>query len=132
MTPLTSIIIPVHNRLDLTIECLRCIENSTGSESSYETILVDDASSDGTADWARKNFPDIKIITNDVRQNFAHNNNAAAKAANGEFLCLLNNDTIVLAGWLDEMLKVARADERIGVVGNRHITPGSNRLNHGG
>jgi Glycosyl transferase family 2 len=80
----------------------------------------------------RKNFTDIKIITNNARENFAHNNNAAASVANGEFLCLLNNDTIVLAGWLDEMLAVARADERIGVVGNRHITPGTDQLNHGG
>ena len=132
MTPLTSVIIPVHNRLDLTIECLRSIEKLTGSASSYEIILVDDASSDGTSDWVRKNFPDIKIITNDVRQSFAHNNNAAAKAAKGEFLCLLNNDTIVLAGWLDEMLNIARADERVGVVGNRHIDPHSDHLNHGG
>ena len=58
--------------------------------------------------------------------------NAAAGLARGTYLCLLNNDTFVTPGWLAPLVQAARSDPTIGVVGNRHLTPSTGKINHAG
>ncbi|NDC36946.1 MAG: glycosyltransferase, partial [Proteobacteria bacterium] len=129
--PLVSIIIPYHDTLNLTLECIGSIRANTACD--YELILVDDASCPETVK-AIEGVIDhrTQVVRNERRQSFSSNNNAAAKIANGRYLCLLNNDTIVTPGWLESMVAVLEKAPDIGVLGNRHLFPGRPGLHHCG
>ncbi len=78
---LVSVIIPVHNRIDLTIPCLDSIYRYQTDDLPIEIIVIDDASTDDTAQIVRERYPEIKLIQNARRQTFGANMNAAAKLA---------------------------------------------------
>ena len=88
----------------------------TGCESiSFEQIIVDNASTDKTADLIEKNFPEVKLIKNDKNRGFAFPNNQAAKLAQGEFLLFLNPDMRVEEGSLDKMVEWMRSHPDVGL-----------------
>lgn len=126
-----SILIPYHNRADLTAPCLASLARFTEA-SQAEIILVDDASNEPFDPAPLLAGFSWKIIRNEARRSYSENNNAAAALAGGEFLVLLNNDTLVHAGWLDALIAVARATDRLGVLGNKHLFPDSGKLHHCG
>lgn len=138
MNTRVSIIIPVHNCLSLTESCLTSIEKYTPRE-GVEILIVDDASDEEisqaliarTNELTTSGLP-TRIFKNKNRESFSYNNNFAAKHAHGEYLCLLNNDTLVTPGWLEGMLEVAASDSLIAVVGNKHIFPTTELLHHCG
>ncbi len=127
-----SILIPAHNRIDLTAPCLESIYRHADPRLSVEIIVIDDASTDGTAEFIRKRYPDVIVVQNAQRRSFGANINAAAGLARGRYLCILNNDTLVLPNWLAPMMAAADDDPTIGVVGNRHLWPGGDKINHAG
>jgi GT2 family glycosyltransferase/radical SAM superfamily enzyme YgiQ (UPF0313 family)/Tfp pilus assembly protein PilF len=114
---LSSIIIPVFNNLSLTRQCLESISENT--DAPHEIIVVDNGSSDGTREYLQglEAAGWVRVITNRNNQGFAKASNQGAKAARGEYLVFLNNDTIVQPGWLPELVACARKDEQIGAVG---------------
>jgi GT2 family glycosyltransferase/glycosyltransferase involved in cell wall biosynthesis len=130
--PCVSILIPVHNRLDLTRACIDSVFATAETSITFEILVIDDNSTDGTAEHLKALGTRIRTIRNDTRGCFGHNINLAAPLARGEYLCLLNNDTLVTVGWLTKLVAAARRDAAIGIVGNRHLTPGTNLLNHAG
>jgi GT2 family glycosyltransferase len=130
--PSSSILIPVHNRLDLTKACLESVFETAEKSTSFEIIVIDDHSTDGTAEYLQALGPRVRTISNDTRKCFAENINSAAPLARGEYLCFLNNDTLVTTGWLQKLLAAARSDPAIAVVGNRHLTPGTELIDHAG
>src|SRR2546426_5115730 len=77
--------------------------SSLGKQSvdAYETILIDNASQDGSADFVRRNFPRVRVIESKTNLGFAGGNNLAAKEATGDVLVFLNDDTEVDPGWLE-------------------------------
>lgn len=99
-----SIVIPLYNQLKYTKLCLESL-HSTLTELP-ETILVDNASTDGTADYL-KTLGNAKVISNAENLGFAGGCNIGIKAASGEWVVVLNNDVIVAPGWLDGMLDAA-------------------------
>ncbi|MCC8014400.1 MAG: glycosyltransferase [Eubacterium sp.] len=102
--------------------------------SNYEVILIDNASSDGSAEYVEGlNNDKIKIIRNTVNESFSKANNDGAKEAGGEYLLFLNNDIEVTEGWLDEMLEAAFKDENCGCVGAKLVYPEipDDRINKG-
>jgi GT2 family glycosyltransferase len=74
----------------------------------------------------------VKLIRNSERKCYSVNNNKGAEAAGGEYLCLLNNDTRVFPGWLSALCDVATREEKLGVLGHKHIFPGNGLLHHCG
>lgn len=129
-----SIIIPVFNCLDLTRACLASLEKTVPRRVSHEVIIVDDGSTDGSREWFRT-LPTSRYrvhFNNPPRQGYARNNNLGARLARGDVLCLLNNDTVLLPGWLTEMLKVLRAEREAGLVGNIQREPASGLIDHRG
>lgn len=127
-----SIIIPIFNRLDLTRVCLDTLEQTT-RRLRCEVILVDDGSSDGTREFLRGiEGPARRVIFNDRSRGYAANNNAAARLARAPILCLLNNDTALLPGWLEEMLRVLARARAAGCVGNIQREPLSGLIDHVG
>lgn len=114
-TLLTSIVIVTYNKLDYTKSCIESIREHTAPD-SYEIIVVDNQSSDGTASWLREQ-PDIFAIYNDGNAGFPAACNQGIEIANGDAILLLNNDTVVTARWLDNMLIALHSDPQIGAVG---------------
>ncbi|HVU71347.1 MAG TPA: glycosyltransferase, partial [Mycobacteriales bacterium] len=119
--PVASIVIPVHNALELTQRCLGFIANDPAL-TPFEVIVVDDASTDGTAEWLAT-VKGVKVITNESNLGYTQAANVGIAASQGEYVVLLNNDTSPLPGWLDELVALADGDERIGIVGARLLNP---------
>jgi len=116
--PIVSIIIPVCNNKELTQNCIRSIQENS-SNTSFEIIAVENGSMDGAAEMLvnLEREGALRCIANQNNLGFAKACNQGAAAALGEYLVFLNNDTIVMARWLDALVACAARDERIGAVG---------------
>ena len=117
-TPEASIIVLAHNQLEFTRRCVDSVLRNT--EVPFELIVLDNASTDDTPRYLRdlaRQDSRVRPITSDVNAGFAAGNNMALREARGQWLVLLNNDTVVTDGWLSRMIRVARQDVRTGVVG---------------
>jgi GT2 family glycosyltransferase len=117
--PPASIIIVTYNNLTLTQMCLESVFRDTDYP-NYEVIAVDNASHDGTAEWLAEEAtcePRLHVICNADNRGFSGANNQGLRAARGEFLCLLNNDTVVSRGWLSAMIEHLRKTPRVGMIG---------------
>jgi hypothetical protein len=101
-----SIIIVSYNTKEITRNCLKSIYDSTG-KISFEVILVDNDSLDGSPAMVTKEFPQINIISNKDNKGFAKANNQGAKIANGKYLWLLNSDTVLQKNTLQELYTAA-------------------------
>jgi O-antigen biosynthesis protein len=112
--PRVSIVIPVFNQWEYTRQCLESIRQNTPV--NHEVIVVDNASTDATPRSLR-DYPEVRIITNPQNVGFPGAVNQGLRAALGEHLLILNNDTVVTAGWLDRLIAVAESDPSIGIVG---------------
>jgi GT2 family glycosyltransferase len=113
-----SIIIATYNAREILADCLTSIYQNPPSE-PYEIIVVDDASVDATSEMVRNRFPDVRLFTNATNRHYASSINLALKHARGEYLYLLNNDTIMLPSALDDMLGFLRQHPNVGVVGSK-------------
>ncbi|MCH7858185.1 MAG: glycosyltransferase [Candidatus Marinimicrobia bacterium] len=128
---LVTIIVPVKDRVELTRQCFRGIrETVTGI--SYELIMVDNGSTDGTAEFARELGNDIRYIYNEHGVNFSASNNQAAAVARGEYLVFLNNDTLPQPGWLSAMLETHQRHPDVGSVGAKLLYPETDTIQHAG
>lgn len=100
--PAVSIIIPSYNGKHLLERCLPALYTAIekAADPKVEVIVVDDASTDGTEDWLRQKWPDIKVVSMLSNSGFTRATNAGILASRGEWLGLLNNDTRVDENWL--------------------------------
>jgi GT2 family glycosyltransferase len=113
-----SIIIVTFNNLALSRLCLESLLRST-DYSNYEVIVVDNNSSDETRSFLTEISgleKNLKIILNDVNYGFAKANNQGLEISSGDYLVLLNNDTIVPPGWLSRLIRHLQ-DPQVGMVG---------------
>ncbi len=125
-----SILIPLFNRLDLTRACLESLERTAG-RLRYEVILLDDGSTDGTREFlGTLRQPRYRVVLNAQPRGYAANNNHGARLARAPVLCLLNNDTVLLPGWLAPMLRVLRRTAGTACVGNVQREPFSGLIDH--
>lgn len=111
----TSIVILTYNKLEYTQQCIESIRKYTAPE-SYEIIVVDNRSTDGTVEWL-SNQNDIKTILNNDNLGFPKGCNQGIEISTGDNVLLLNNDTIVTHNWLDNLLNCLYSNEKIGAVG---------------
>lgn len=102
--PDISICIVAWNVRDFLKDCLRSIRRAR-PEIDCELLVVDNGSSDGTAALAAEEFPEAVLIPNDRNRGFAAACNQAIRASRGRYLLLLNPDTLVPAGSLEEMVE---------------------------
>jgi glycosyltransferase involved in cell wall biosynthesis len=110
-----SVIIINYNGLKFLENCLDSLRKTKYNQ--FEVILVDNGSSDGSANYIEKNYPWVKVIRLKKNVGFAMGNIIGFKYATGDYIVLLNNDTIVHEDWLKELVKTAEMDEKIGIVG---------------
>ncbi|MCT4597616.1 MAG: glycosyltransferase [Vallitalea sp.] len=111
----TSIIILTYNNLEYTKKCIDSIRKYT-NKNSYELIVVDNHSQDGTVQWL-ENQENIKVIFNNENLDFPKGCNQGIKIAKGDNILLLNNDVVVTHNWLDNMIKCLYSSLIIGAVG---------------
>lgn len=128
--PQVSLIVPVHNRWLLTLNCLRSVLIAHTTV-RCEVLLADDASSDATAELAEKN-PWLRAIRSEQNLGFLENCNHAAQVARGELLVLLNNDTLVGDQWLDRLWTTLQHHPEAGVVGSQVYGPDGTVQESGG
>lgn len=130
--PEISIIIVNYNTKDFIVNCINSIKKS-GIKNSFEIIVVDNGSIDGSVEVLKK-LKGIIFIANKINLGFAKANNQGIKKAKGKYILLLNSDTKVKKGAIDKLLKFAEENVDVGVVGpmllnkNGSIQPSTFRL----
>jgi GT2 family glycosyltransferase len=112
---LISVITVSWNTRDLLRECLRSLVSELDGLDA-EVFLIDNASHDGSAEMVRCQFPEIKLVANASNRGFAAANNQALKTASGEFVLLLNPDTVVHKGAIRTLLQFMQAHPKAGIV----------------
>jgi len=111
-----SIIIVNYNVQGYLRQCIKSI-CANPPHCSFEIIVVDNASSDGSVEMVKNEFPQIRLIANPENVGFARGNNIGFENAHGEFIFILNPDTIVLPGTLDTLIAFLKEHPSAGVVG---------------
>lgn len=119
-----SIIIPTYNTRGLTRECLRTLMESP-PRASYEVIVIDNHSTDGTLEAVGRDFPDIRCLRNPANLGFSKACNRAAKEARGAYLCFLNSDTTHAGPGVDRLVQWFRDHPRTGIAGPELRSPDS-------
>jgi GT2 family glycosyltransferase len=114
--PVVSIVVPVHNQYAVTRRCLAAIAYAP-TRVPYELIVVDDGSSDGSAEALAEEASGVRVIRHDFSRGFNQACCSGVAAARAEFVLLLNNDTEPCAGWLEELLEPFERWPDTGLVG---------------
>ena len=128
--PDVSIIVPVRNHFAQTYHCIASLLTAH-NEATYEVILVDDTSTDQTVQ-AEAVFGNIEVIRNETNKGYLLSNNLGVHSARGRYICLLNNDTEVTSGWIDQALDTFKCYEGVGAVGCKLIYPDGSLQEAGG
>lgn len=112
---LSMVIVSWNVREDV-VGCLRSIEENQPC-TSFEVVVVDNASSDGSVDAIKRGFPDVTIVANEQNRGFAAANNQGIEQSRGEYIFLLNPDTIIPPNSLDVLVKFMDENSDVGVCG---------------
>lgn len=115
--PLVSVVIPTWNGKQHLETCLPSL--TIQSYRPFETIVVDDGSSDGTVAWLASRWPTVRVVALSRNQGFVGGVNAGIRQARGAFIVLLNNDTEAEAEWLEQLVAVAQRNPDAGMVASK-------------
>ncbi|MEK5061599.1 hypothetical protein BK126_24205 [Paenibacillus sp. FSL H7-0326] len=110
-----SIVIPTYNQIDMLKGCIASIQAYTSQP--YEIVVVDNASTDGTAEYLRSLDLNVRYTVLDSNLGFAGGVNHGLMMARGQYIVVLNNDVVVTPGWLTNMMSCLDSDAGIAAVG---------------
>lgn len=111
---MVSVIIPHYNGIDILSECLQSLRACTYTP--LEIIVVDNASSDGSARWCRKHHPEVRVVQCDHNYGYAGGCNRGAIEARGTYLLFLNNDTVHGRDFIEGLVVTLESSPAIGAV----------------
>jgi GT2 family glycosyltransferase len=116
--PLVSVLAVTHGELGWTRLFLESLDRRTDWP-RFEVVVADNASTDGTREWLgdEERRGTLRAVMLPDNRGFAAGINAAAAAAHGDFLCLMNNDTVVTRGWLSALVRHLERDAGLGMIG---------------
>jgi N-acetylglucosaminyl-diphospho-decaprenol L-rhamnosyltransferase len=117
-----SVIILSWNTRELLRQCLESLRGGTG-DLAAEVILIDNASSDGSADMVARDFPEVRLFRNAVNTGYAAGVNQGLRESRGERICLLGSDTRVLPDALPALAAFLDAHPEAGAVAPRLLNP---------
>ncbi|MBE0411090.1 MAG: glycosyltransferase family 2 protein, partial [Anaerolineales bacterium] len=117
-----SIVVVNWNTRDLLAKCLTSIY-ACPPVCPFEVLVVDNASSDGSVSMLREGFPQVRLIQNNKNVGFAAANNQALSLVDSPYILLLNPDTVVKPGALNEMLDYLENNPGVGAAGARLLNP---------
>ena len=109
-----SIIIPHWNGIEILSDCLESLKKSNFK--NFETIVVDNASTDGSQDWVKENYPNIILVELKENKGYAGGCNKGTEHANGEYFLFLNNDTVQSPDWLNHLIKKMENNSSIAAI----------------
>jgi hypothetical protein len=118
--PRASIVIPTWNGATLLRAALRSLAGQTLQD--FETIVVDNGSTDGTTAMLRSEFSHVRIIEFDRNEGFAAAANAGIRASRGEFVLLMNNDVEAAAAWVASLAEALEAHPDVGMCASRMLS----------
>lgn len=125
----SSVVILNYNGKEYLRNCLRSVLAADVQDS--EVIVVDNASTDGSARMVAEEFPLVRLIRSERNLGFAGGNNLGISESLGRYIILLNGDTIVSRGWLNHLVDTAAANKKVGIVGSKLLFP-NGRINSTG
>jgi len=125
-----SAIIPVWNGRQYLPACLDALLAQDYPD--FEVVVVDDASTDGSADFIAENYPQVQLIRNERNLGFAGGCNVGLQAAVGDVLVLLNQDTVVQPGWLEALAEILLTNPDVGIAGGKALYPDGTIQHAGG
>lgn len=114
-----SVVIPNYNGEKYLRDCIESLR--TQSYKDFETIIIDNASQDSTYPWIEEEYPEIFFKRLDQNYGFSKAVNEGIKRSKGEYVLLLNNDTVVESDFVGELVKAIEKDERIFGVSSKMI-----------
>ena len=116
--PLVSVVIPTHNRKEKLIRLINSILQSDYPKDKTEIIVADDVSTDGTYKEVREDFPEVRIIRNEVELLLAGSRNVGLKNAKGDYIFLIDDDNIVAPNTITVLIKTVTSNTNppIGIV----------------
>jgi len=114
--PVLTICIVNYNAEGYVRTCLKSLY-ANQIDTTFEVVLVDNCSEDGSAEMVRTSYPRVRLICSESNIGFARANNAALRVARGQYLLWLNNDTVVLPGALDALVRFLEEHPEVGIVG---------------
>ena len=117
-----SIVTVCWNDRETISECLRSIYAGTRS-TEFEVIVSDNGSTDGSAEFIRQNYPQVRVIENGTNFGFSKANNIGINATKGQYILILNPDTIIHDGALDTFVAFADRHPEAGAFGCRVLNP---------
>ena len=117
-----SVIVVSWNTRDLLARCLRSVCDALDGL-SVETMVVDNASTDGSVGMVRECYPDVKLIANSENLGFVRANNQALAVSQGKYVLLLNSDAALLPGALEHMVRFLTDQPTVGIVGPKFLNP---------
>lgn len=122
MTPTVGIGIVNRDRREL---LLRCLESLAGTNWPHEVVVVDNGSTDGSAEAVSEQHPEVRVVEAGTNLGFAGGANRALRAlAHLPYVALLNNDTVVAPGWLKPLVEALEADPGLGAVSPKILFEG--------
>jgi len=119
--PDVTVSIVNHGNRDAVLRGLEALGGDRTRQVRIEVTVVDNASDDGSAAAIRAAHPDVRVVANTARLGFGANHNRAAALARGRHLLLLNDDTVVPAGTIDELSRYLDTHPTVGVAGPRVV-----------
>lgn len=114
--PELSIIILNYNVKDLLLNCLESVFKNMGKEDKWQVIVVDNASSDGSAEAVKEKFPEAEVLESKENLGFAGGNNLGVKRAKAQVILFLNPDTIIVGSAIQKTLEVLLSNPDYGAV----------------
>jgi len=110
-----SVIVVTRNTREMTLNCLQQLEDSIGSD-RHEVVVVDNASSDGTAAAIAARYPQVTLVREPRNMGFARASNDGVRESSGELLLFLNSDTLTSAGTVEGLANALREEPALGAV----------------
>ena len=115
-----SVIIVNHNGREFLRACLQSLREIDRDGFSVEVIVVDNISQDGSIEFLESHYPEIMVLKNDIN-NYVKAVNLGIKHSTGDYIVLINNDTIVEKNWLIGLYRVIESDKDIGIVQSKIV-----------
>ncbi len=124
-----SIIIVNYNVKDLVLQALKSVFQYTSPNISFEVIVVDNNSSDGSAEAISKEFPEVILVRNENNSGFPQANNVGFKLAKGEYIFMLNPDTELIEDSISTLLKYCQSHPDLALIAPKLLnTDGSHQI----
>ena len=112
-----SVIIPNYNGMKFLPDCMAALAKQTFSD--FEIIVIDNASADGSAEWLREHYPQVRLVANDKNEGFSGAVNQGIRLSECPYVLLLNNDTEAAPEFVENLVRAVERSERIFSVSSR-------------